>query len=377
MTGKKIIQCPVCKKENNSVVSFCSFCRYPINVKKIDELTKNDLAVCLNSFLEVIRKKKKLLFKNKKLEQIYDELLSMHWLRPETVLFRFVEAKILLDLKDKYLKYPMLDMGCGDGLFTSILFGGKIKRKYDAYLAVDFSQNDIYNNYKEIPLDFFDKKPSKIGFGTDIKENSVLTSNALKVYDQVKVGDARKLPFEKNSVNSVFSNMIDDIGSDDLENVFLEVCRVLKPNGYFIFTAPTKRFKEFLFYYNKARASDKRGNKEESNYYLELDRGRSKWEALSIQLWKKIFKKTSFEMIKYIGYGDDNFVKFWDTGFRPFFSQFANLRSAALKNNLYLPLKEIFIEMIREYIFKFVKGQVNKKGAFAIIVVQKKHEKRR
>ena len=376
MTDKKTIKCPVCKKENGVDAGFCSFCRYPINIKKIDELTKKDLAVCFDSFLEVISKKRKQLFKNKELQQTYDELLSINWLRPESALFRFVETEILFAIKNKCLKYPMLDMGCGDGLFTSILFGGKINKKYDAYSAIDFSQKDIYNNFRKIPADFFEKKPSRIGFGLDIKKNSALMASALKVYDQVKTGDARKLPFGNESVNSVFSNMIDDIKNEDLITVFKEANRVLKPNGCLIFTTPTERFKEFLFYRNKAEAAIKKGNKADYARFMELDRGRSFWESRPMNLWNTIFKETSFEMVGYTEYGNSDFVQFWDTGFRPFFSHLASLRNALLENILYLPAKKVFMEIIREYIFKFAEGQINQKGAFAIITV-KKHGKRK
>ena len=371
MIDKKTIKCPVCKKENDSAANFCGFCRYPINIKKIDELTRKDLAVCLESFLEVIGKKKKRLFKDKELERVYDELLSINWLRPESVLFRFIEAKILLVLKNKYLKYPILDVGCGDGLFTSVLFGGRINKKYDAYLAVDFSQKDIYNSYAKIPADFFEKKPTRIGFGLDIKENSVLAANGLKVYDEVKTGDARKLPFGGESVNSIFSNMLDDIKTGDLEAVFAEANRVLKPNGYFIFTTPTERFKKSLFYYNKAKMAKKKGSKKEYARFLELDRGRSAWESRPLRLWKEIFKETSFSMVEYTEYGNTDFIQFWDTGFRPFFSHLASIRKILLENNLYAPAKKVFTEIIREYLFKFTKEQINQKGAFSIIVSKK------
>lgn len=59
---------------------------------------------------------KKGFFKNKELDEIYNELVHLHWLRPESVLLRFLESRILIEFREKYLKYPLLDLGYGEGL---------------------------------------------------------------------------------------------------------------------------------------------------------------------------------------------------------------------------------------------------------------------
>lgn len=285
--------------------------------------------------------KKVLESKRKKLDVMYNELLSLYWLRPESALFRFKEAEILKDLR--YLKYPMLDLGCGDGLFTSILFGARVNKKYDAFESIDFSQTDVYNSYSKLPRDFFDKKPSKIGFGLDVKENAVLRARGLKVYDEVRVGNVKEIPFKDKLMNSVFSNMIDDIEKKDLKTVFREVNRVLKPKGYFVFTVPTDAFSKSLVFHNK------------------LSRGRSKWKSYPLLFWNKILKETSFKMVKHIEYGSSDLIKFWDTGFRPFFYYLIGLRDIPV-------IKDIFIEMTREYYLRFL----GKGNAFSIIIAKKK-----
>ena len=374
MPDKGIIKCAICKKENPSDINFCKYCRYPINVKKLDNFTKEDLLIQLSNFMDVIIKGDKRIFDNKELDEIYDEFFSLNWLRPESALFRFIEAKILLDSKKKYLKYPVLDLGCGDGLFMSILFGARINKIYDAYEQIDFSKTDIYNNYTKLQKDFFIKKSSRIGFGVDIKENAVMKARDLGIYDEVKVGDIRKLPFKNELVNSVFSNMINDIKREDLITVFKEVNRVLKKDGYFIFTTPTKRFREFLFYYKKAQNFKKHGDVDRHALFLNFDRGRSEWEPRSLSLWLKLFRKTSFELVEYVEYLNKNMLQFWDTGFRPFFHYLITLRNILRKNDLYLPLKTISVEILKNYLFKYTKNQPSKNGAFAIIIAKKKED---
>ena len=376
MLDKETIRCPICGKENPSDINFCKYCRYPINVKKIDEFTKEELIIHLSNLLDVIKRREPL-FDDEELEEIYNELFSLNWLRPESALFRFIEAKILVHFKDKYLQYPILDLGCGDGLFTSILFGARINKIYDAYESIDFSKMDIYNNYTKLPENFFVARPSSIGFGLDIKENAVMRANDLGTYNEVKVGDIRKLPFENESVNSVFSNMIDDIKREDLDMCFKEVNRVLKINGYFVFTTPTKRFREHLLYYNKAHDFEKQGNTDEYTLFLKLDRGRSEWEPRPLSLWVELFEKTSFELVEYVEYGNKNMLQFWDTGFRPFFHYLMNLRNILRKNNMLLPVKKIWVEIIKNYFFRYTKNQISQNGAFAIIVAKRRIDNER
>ena len=96
--------------------------------------------------------------------------------------------------------------------------------------------------------------------------------------------------------------------------------------------------------HQKAEAAIKKGNKADYARFMELDRGRAFWESRPMNLWNTIFKETSFEMVGYTEYGNSDFVQFWDTGFRPFFSHLASLRNALLENILYLPAKKVFME---------------------------------
>ncbi len=378
MQSKETTICPICRKETPLENNFCLYCRYPISVKKINEFTKGELALYLSDFLEVIRDNKSF-FNNKELEEIYTELIYLNWLRPESALFRFIEADVLLGFKEKYLNYPLLDLGCGDGLFISILFGARINKIYDAYESIDFSKTDIYDDYKKSPENFLIEKSGRIGFGIDIKKNMVMKAKNLGTYDEVKLGDARALPFENNCVNSVFSNMIDDIKEEELEQVFREANRILKKGGYFVFTTPTQRFREFLLYYNKAQESKKQGDMEKYKLFLELDRGRSEWEPKSLSLWKELFKKTSFELVQYVEYGSKDMLQFWDTGFRPFFHYLMDVRNILKHNEMLLHAKGVFVEIMKNYLLKYAKNQISSEGAFSIIVAKKvnANEKRR
>jgi len=363
--------CPVCNTKTSSASNFCEQCRYPIAVKKISNFNAQEIVVQLLHLSEVIGKYSKPFFKKKEIDDIYTELVSLNWLRPESALWCFLEMRIMLGLKKKYLTYPMLDLGCGEGLWTSILFGARVNKKYDAYEAIDLSKSDPYNTYIKSPSDFLDTTPSPIGFGLDIKETLVQRAQDIKTYDRVKVGDVRSLPFEDSSVNSVFSNIIDDIKNEDLEALFIEAHRVLNNNGYIVFTTPNERFRKSLFYYNKAQACRKQGDLKNYKFFSMLDRGRSDWEPRALSLWLKLFRRTSFKLIDHFEYADESVMQLWDTGFRPFFNQLIKTRNTLKKNDMLLPVKEIAIAVLKQWIFQYAKNEISKNGAFSIIIAKK------
>lgn len=365
------VTCPVCKTKTPARSNFCEHCRYPIAVKKISGFNAQEIAIQLLNLSEVIAKNSKPLFKNKEVDDVYTELISLNWLRPESALWSFLEMRQILGLKNKYLAYPMLDIGCGEGLWTSILFGARINKKYDAYEAINLSKSDPYNIYLKPPADLLKVMPDPIGFGLDIKENSVQKAQDIKMYDRVKAGDARNLPFKNNSVNSVFSNMIDDIKTEDLKKVFMEAHRVLNDKGYIVFTTPNERFRKSLFYHNKAKACKKQGDLKNYKLFSMLDRGRAEWEPRPLSLWLKLFSRTSFKLVDHFEYADESVMQLWDIGFRPFFKQLMEIRNVLRKNDLLLPVKEIGVEMLKQWLFQYAKNETSKNGAFSILVAKK------
>lgn len=368
---KKRVLCPSCNTQTAANTSFCRKCRYPIHVKNLRSFTAPEIAAQLSHLGEVLTNDTPSFFTHRDTDELYDELLSLQWLRPESALFGFLEMRVLRELKEWYLPYPLLDLGCGDGLYAALLFGAKINKKYDAYEAIDFNKTDCYDAYARLPRDFFITQPSPIGFGVDIKKNAVLKARDLKIYDRVTVGNVKTLPFKKNSVQAVFSNMIDDINTEDLETVFNEGHRVLRNNGYFVFTTPNERFRKSLFYYHKAKAYNARGEVDASKLFTLLGRGRSEWEPRPLSLWLKLFKKTSFRLMTHSNYADTQVLQLWDTGFRPFFTYLLDMRNRLRKNDTLLPLKKIWVEILKHWLWHYTRERTANTGAFSVIVAKK------
>jgi len=117
------------------------------------------------------------------------------------------------------LKPPILDVGCGDGFISSLLFG------------------------------------RQIDFGIDPSLDEVDKAEKSKAYRQIFVGDARNIPLESNSLGGVFSNCVLEHISQ-VEVLLGEISRVLKPNAYFVATALSPSYYDLNPIF---RWSDRRG----------------------------------------------------------------------------------------------------------------------
>jgi len=127
--------------------------------------------------------------------------------------FRSIELNKLKQVSGKFdLFEPILDLGCGDGKFTK----------------------DFFGECKDIT-------------GIDISPLELHKNRCYHTYTHLINMDATNMLFDNETFNTVFSNcVIEHI--PDLEALLDEVWRVLKPNGLFVFTVPSDKFKHFLLF---------------------------------------------------------------------------------------------------------------------------------
>lgn len=115
---------------------------------------------------------------------------------------RAVEARFYQSID---LPEPVLDLGCGDGHFASIAFN----------------------------------KPLTVGldpWSTPLREAA-----GRQVYRLTVQGSGARLPFEDATFSSAVSNSVLE-HIPDLQPVLVELQRVLKPGGVFVFCVPNHRF---------------------------------------------------------------------------------------------------------------------------------------
>jgi SAM-dependent methyltransferase len=119
---------------------------------------------------------------------------------------RTMEANIYRSLPP--MKRPILDIGCGEGLFAKLVFDGKIDVGIDPN-ARELARAKAFDAYHELIECFGDRIPKPDGAFQTIVSNSVL----------------EHIP--------------------DLEPVLREAHRLLKPGGRFYFTVPSENFDRY------------------------------------------------------------------------------------------------------------------------------------
>lgn len=136
------------------------------------------------------------------------EFLDRYWFAPPVALWRSIEARALTQVD---FPAPMLDFGCGDGLFTEAVFG---------------------------------KQPGIVG--VDIATGELPSARDSGVYWRgVQFGDGHHLPYADASFGSVYSNSVVE-HIPDPHRVIPELARVLRPGGALVLTVPSDRFRSLL-----------------------------------------------------------------------------------------------------------------------------------
>jgi ubiquinone/menaquinone biosynthesis C-methylase UbiE len=196
---------------------------------------------------------------------------------PPTILFRSIELKLVKKALDKLKWKTCLDLGCGEGISVKAVFNKQID------YGLDNSQ-------------FFLEKAKR--------------SNK---YKKLLLAEAEKIPLKSSECDLVFSNCVVE-HIQDLDKVFKEVSRVLKKDGYFVFTSLTENFSDYsVFSWMKIkRLGDK--------YVQFREKKLQHYHAYPLKEWRKRLKKQGFRIVDKFFYPDKKTMEWWD--FLMFWSYF-------------------------------------------------------
>lgn len=171
-------------------------------------------------------------------------------------------------------KNPILDLGCGEGVFTKIFFGEE-----------------------------------KVDVGLDINPEIAKLARKNGVYKKVVVAPASDIPFPDNYFKNVFSNSVLE-HITDLDSVFSEVHRTLKKGGKFIFIVPDKSASDYLFY---AEILEKIGFKSLAKAYINFKNKLYRYSHLeSKNYWEEISKRNNFKVKRITGFFSPREVRIVD-----------------------------------------------------------------
>jgi SAM-dependent methyltransferase len=170
------------------------------------------------------------------------------------VLMRSIEAKLLSEVP---FPRPILDIGCGDGHFGSVIFPGGAEVGLDPGIA-------------------------------DLAE-----AGRRGVYRLRTGADSGKIPFARASFASVVSNCVFE-HIPDIESTVAEIARVLRPGGTFACTVIGERFSEFL---TDEKSWRRLGLARAHRAYLEwFNRKSVHFHFDSPAVWKARFERAGLEV---------------------------------------------------------------------------------
>jgi|GEM_PF-1001746 len=177
--------------------------------------------------------------------------------RPWIPIMKSMEAE---NLKKIDLEEPVLDLCCGDGIFTKCCF-----RKI-------------------------------IDVGVDIDLYFISEAQKRDVYRSILLADAACLPFK----NDIFSTILSICALEHIEElprVLLEINRILKMNQKLIFTVPSVMFGDMLFASTLLRFF---GLSKLAEKYAQSKNRRSKHiNIMPISDWEKMLDKFGFDIQSY------------------------------------------------------------------------------
>ncbi|MCL5746282.1 MAG: methyltransferase domain-containing protein [Acidobacteria bacterium] len=178
---------------------------------------------------------------------------------PSLAVWRAAELKVLRHMQ---FPEPILEIGCGSGLFSGLLF-------------------------------------DRIECGIDLSEREVAACRARTgIYKVVRCMDARSLQFEDKIFSTVFANcVIEHIPG--LETVLREAFRVLKPGGKFIATVPLDSIQEHLVLRTPAYGNWRAARLSHVN-------------LLSQDGWLRAFRSAGFGRLKVLPYLPASLCERWD-----------------------------------------------------------------
>jgi len=315
--------CHVCGRENDADNVFCNWCIAPLNVHKLSEFSEGQLASYVSALMQALASDTSKQDGNVSEDdgELLRSYLSAFWLRPETALLQAAEARIVRKILDKVESEPFLDLGCGNGVNTSLLLGWRFNEPFDVFSDLDLNAADVYDvatkDQKDVSIA---SAGQKINYGVDIKASMIKRAAALGSFEDARVADATDLPFKDDEISFIYSNLLRDFDGAVLEKVLAECQRILKPGGHLVFSAPTENYQDNLHFFQKAKQYEADGNLELAKENYLLDRGRSTFcsQQVPLQEWHDRLAEYGLDIISSTGYGNRDLLMFWDTGLRPF-----------------------------------------------------------
>lgn len=303
-----------------------------------------------------------------------NQLLNIHWLRPETALWRSFDCLLV----ERYA--PMLgkgiDLGCGDGTLSYIMAGGCIN-DYDVFRDVGQLQAfnkgaDIYNVDASAAMNVdHSGLRYRYDYGVDHKEGLIDKAGRLGgFYDKTGVQDLNQpLPFETGSFDFAFSNIL--YWLDDMNIVLPEWHRILSDHGKLVLFVPGESFRQKAWLYYMAPHEGKH------RYLNFFDRGYAQLihHCYSTERWTSLYETHGFSVRRHRDYLTDPAMELWNIGTRPLAPLLINM-SSRLSADERASCKAEWVEYFSDFLRPVIEGELDSNApeeqcAFHFFVLEK------
>lgn len=158
--------------------------------------------------------------------------------------------------------HPVLDVGCGDGFFASVLFGQTMK-----------------------------SHGRRIDVGLDVPDSRLSQASSMNIYTSLLSYDGHVMPFASRRFGTVISNCVLE-HIPNIEEVVSEVYRVLKPGGTFVVSVMAHPWEEHL------AGSLILGN----SYKRWMRKKQVHFNLFTHKKWSELFVNAGFTLEQQIGY---------------------------------------------------------------------------
>lgn len=161
------------------------------------------------------------------------------------------------------LNKPVLDIGCGDGIFA--------KNAFD----------------------------SQIGWGLDLNKRELKVAQKSGSYERLELANAADIPFKDGEFRTIISNSVME-HMDNLDLVLDEINRVLSSDGFLHITIPTEKFEKYSNVFSLLKLLNLNSFSEKyAKFYNKF------WRHKNVKTksnWENFFNQHNFKVVESYNY---------------------------------------------------------------------------
>ncbi len=302
----------------------------------------------------------------------FRQWLNWLWLRPENALMWTFRAEAYKAALETCKPSRVIDISCGDGVFSFITAGGELAEVTDMFQSLDTSKRrlgnfDAFDNYDDsYSLEIIKRPTYNFSIGTDWKSNLLKKAIVLNFYEKVIQHDNNNiLQLADNSFDFVFSNSTYWV-RNYVQHI-KDLARICTPKGHVVLELKTP---DILKYSNKTFLPKEFGKKSSSI----LDAGRlSTWNSLkTLEEYISILKDSGLKIIDITPLYGPIIGEIWDVGLRPFFNPLTKLANS-VDPIIRLEVKREFISICEDLLTEYIiNHQAQKEHCFEWCVIAEK-----